>query len=265
MKTFADGLCTKYRNGLILTYSRLNSFYEDDMIKLEIYNQQLWATNKTNKTIFVDMAQCFQFHNGVSKPMFDFSINDKKDNKKASKKGISLKNDQYITIDPSIGSIQKATFICDMFSYMGGEYLTTETPTEEFTDYDRRFLHMIDELSQESLAQDPNKKKYENAASRKMSEEESIDNIAVSIAYAFTKNTEEWNNIALSTWVDNIILAPIYLEKPVREKTKRGFSIKETDPYTIHVKADTPFDYSEEHSPVVVFDWVGKYKKGKFK
>ena len=45
--------------------------FEDDNIKLEIYNEQLWAVNKTKKTIFIDLSQCFMVHNGSSFPMFD--------------------------------------------------------------------------------------------------------------------------------------------------------------------------------------------------
>lgn len=59
----AGGIKTDYRNALILAYSQANSVYEDDNIKLEIYDEQLWATNKTKKTIFIDLAQCFSFHN----------------------------------------------------------------------------------------------------------------------------------------------------------------------------------------------------------
>ena len=265
MHSYADGMITSYRNGLIFTYSRENSIHEDDVIKLEIFDQKLWAINKTNKTIFIDMSQCFIFHNGESKPMFDFSQNNKDDDKKASKRGISMKNDQYITIAPSMGLKQNETFICDMFSDMEGEYLTSETVTKEFSDYDIKFFNLIDELSQESLNLDPKKKKYEHATFRSMTEVESIDNIAASVAYAFTKNTEEWTNIALSTWVNNIILAPMFLEKPFIEKKESGFLVKETAPFILHVKADCPFGYDEERNPVVVFDWVGKYKKGKFK
>ena len=51
----AGGIKTSYRNALILAYSQANSVYEDDNIKLEIYDEQLWAINKTSKTIFIDL------------------------------------------------------------------------------------------------------------------------------------------------------------------------------------------------------------------
>ena len=86
----AGGIKTSYRNALILAYSQANSVYEDDNIKLEIYDEQLWAINKTSKTIFIDLAQCFVFHNGRSMPLVG-EKNKKGDEKKGSKSGISSK------------------------------------------------------------------------------------------------------------------------------------------------------------------------------
>lgn len=40
---------TSYRNALIFAYSQANSVFEDDNIKLEIYNEQLWAVNKPRR------------------------------------------------------------------------------------------------------------------------------------------------------------------------------------------------------------------------
>lgn len=34
---------TSYRNALIFAYSQANSVFEDDNIRLEIYNEQLWG------------------------------------------------------------------------------------------------------------------------------------------------------------------------------------------------------------------------------
>ena len=114
---------TSYRNALILAYSQANSVYEDDNIKLEIYNERLWATNKTTKTIFIDLAQCFDFHNGTSMPLFPPSEEQNAfKNGKASKRGVSTKDDVYITIAPSFGSKQKETYICNMSSRIYGKF-----------------------------------------------------------------------------------------------------------------------------------------------
>ena len=107
----ADKIETEYRNALVLAYSQANSVYEDDNIKLEIYDEQLWAINKTSKTIFIDVAQCFVFHNGRSIPLIGDANNKKGDDKKASKKGVSTKDDEYITIAPNMGTKQNDTYI----------------------------------------------------------------------------------------------------------------------------------------------------------
>lgn len=264
LRVNAGDLTTSYRNALILAYSLANSVYEDDNIKLEIYNERLWATNKTTKTIFIDLAQCFAFHNGTSMPLFTSSI-DKNSLKKgkASKIGASTKDDVYITIAPAFGSKQKETYICNMSTQIYGKYSSSETPSNDFSDFDKRFLAVIEELTKEAMSDG---KKYEKTAARHLTEDESINNIGASIAYAFNKNTEDWTCVTLSTWVSDVILAPCYLEKAQKlsRSEKKGFSAKETDASIIHVKADSPFEFDEDKSPLIVCDWKGNYNKGTF-
>lgn len=265
LNTFAGGIKTSYRNALIFAYSKENSIYEDDNIKLEIYNEQLWATNKTKKTIFIDLAQCFAVHNGSSSPLFDPTEKKQGDNK-ASKKGFSTKDDEYITIAPAIGSNQNETFICNMSTRIYGNYTTSESPSGDFSEYDKRLLSTIESLLTESMAADPKGKEYSGTVVRHMGEEESINNIGASIAYAFNKKSEEWTNVSLTTWVSDVIFAPIYVEMPtdLKKKDKKGFGIKETSPAIIHVRANSPFEFDVDRSPVIVCDWEGKYKKGTF-
>lgn len=261
---YAGGVKTSYRNAFILAYSQSNSVIEDENIRLEIYNERLYATNKTNKTIFIDLAQCFQFHNGASKPLFDDSKNNIGD-KKASKKGVSSKDDLYLTIAPSIGTKTTETFICFLTTALYGEYSTTETPNGDFTEYDKRLLSIMDEMITES--QDSKGKKYTGSVSRHLTEDESINNIGATIAYAFNKSSEQWNNIAISTWVSDVIFAPMWVDIPelLKKNEKKGFGIKETQPAEIHVKADSPFEFDMDKSPVIVCDWEGDYKKGTFR
>lgn len=257
---------TGYRNALILAYSQANSVYEDDNIKLEIYDEQLWATNKTKKTIFIDKAQCFAFHNGKAKPLLDPSANEQNDDKKASKKGKSSKEDEYITIAPNIGAKQNETKICNMATSLYGKYTTSETPIGDFSDYDKRLLSTLEELLDESLSADPKGKYYVGTAVRHLTEDESINNIGASIAYAFNKKSEDWTTVSLSTWVSDVIFAPYYVEMPkdLTKKEKRGFGIKETAPAIVHVRANIPFEFDEDKSPVIACDWEGEYKKGTF-
>lgn len=262
---------TDYRNALVLAYSQANSVYEDDNIKLEIYDEGLWATNKTKKTIFIDLSQCFMFHNGSSTPFISTGERDKKtkgENKKASKAGVSTKDDQYISIAPAIGQTQNETFIIQMSTYIYGKYSTTESPSPngDFTEYEKRFLTIIEELVTESKEADPKGKEYVGTVSRHLLEDESINNIGASIAYAFNKKSEEWTNISLSTWVSDVIFAPFYIEMPqeLKKKDKRGFGVKESSPAVVHVKADSPFEFDTDKSPIIICDWEGNYKKGTF-
>ena len=166
----ADKIETEYRNALVLAYSQANSVYEDDNIKLEIYDEQLWAINKTSKTIFIDVAQCFVFHNGRSIPLIGDANNKKGDDKKASKKGVSTKDDEYITIAPNMGTKQNDTYICNMSMSLYREYTTTESKNDDFSEYDIRLLNTVGELIEESKQLDPKNKDYKGTVSRHLTE-----------------------------------------------------------------------------------------------
>jgi hypothetical protein len=255
---------TGYRNALIFAYDRSNSVFEDENIKLEIYNEQLWVTNKTKKTLFIDMAQCFLNHNGSSRPIYSKD----QDERSASKMGTSTSDDAYLTIAPSTGSKQNATFICRMSLGVYGDYSTTETPWGDFTDYDKRLCELLNEMLAESQQADPKRKSYVGTVSRHLLEDESVNNIGASIAYAFNKKAEEWTSVSLSTWVSDVILAPYYvtIPKDLKKKEMKGFGVKETKPLVITVRASNPYDeeFPQEKSPLVMCDWTGNFKKGTF-
>lgn len=259
-----DEIKTNYRTAIVMAYSPANSVYEDDNLKLEIYNERLWATNKTERTIFIDLSQCFLIHNGSSYPMFSKEQNEKH----ASTKSVSTSIEEYISIAPSVGSKQNETFICNLAGVAGyGEYSTTETPSGNFSEYEERLFTLINEMVNESLEADPKGKKYLGTSHRHLVEDESVSNIGANIAYAFNKKAEEWTPIALSTWVSDLYFAPYYVEMPkdLEKDDKRGFGVKKVEAAKIHIKADSPFEFDNEKSPIVVFDWVGDFDKGTFK
>ena len=43
-----DNIKTNYRTALVMAYSPANNIYKDENIRLEIYNESLWAVNKTD-------------------------------------------------------------------------------------------------------------------------------------------------------------------------------------------------------------------------
>lgn len=261
MSTLA-GDNTNYRSALVLAYSPANSVYEDDNIKLEIYNEKLWAINKTNRTIFIDLSQCFAFHNGTSYPMFD----EHKDEKNASKSKESTSIDQFISIAPAIGGKQNDTFICNLAGGIYGKYTTSESPSGQFSQYEERMLTLMNELINESLSADPKGKQYIGTSHRHLMEDESINNIGANIAYAFNKRSDDWTPVAISTWVSDVYFTPYYVEMPIdlNKKKQKGFGVKKTEAAKVHIKADSPFEFDNDRSPVIVADWVGNFKKGQF-
>lgn len=253
---------TNYRNALVYAYSPANSVYEDDNIKLEIYDGGLWATNKTEKTIFLDLSQCFGVHNGSSYPILE----EQTDEKKASKAKNSTSIDEFKSVPPSTGGKQNETFIARLDNGVYGKYSTSESPSGTFSEYDERLLTIINELVNEALEGDPNGKEYVGTAYRHLTEDESINNIGVNVAYAFNKRAEEWTPAAISTWVSDVYFVPYYVEMPqeLTKKDKRGFGVKKTEAAKVHLKADSPFEFDEDRSPITVLDWTGNYKKGTF-
>lgn len=258
-----DDIKTNFRTALVMAYSPSNSVFEDENIKLEIWGEQLWATNKTEKTIFLDLSQCFLTHNGSSYPMFSQET----DEKKASKKKVSTSIDEFISIAPAIGSKQNETFICDLAPIAGsGRYSTTESPSGKFSEYDERLLNLLNEMVNESLEADPKGKNYVGTAHRHLTEDESVNNVGANIAYAFNKRAENWTPVAISTWVSDLYFSPYYVEMPkeLKKEEKRGFGVKKTESAKIHVKSDSPYEFNEEKQPITVYDWVGDFKKGMF-
>lgn len=253
-------LKTNYRNALIYTYSQ--SSVEDDNLKLEIYNGTLYAINKTKETIFLDLSQCFVNINGTSYPMYE----ETQVKKKAAKKGIVTSADVFMTISPSLGEKQNKVSIVGLEPTIWGKYTTSETPLGTIDDKARQLFAVINELTEKSRSEDPKGKRYLGTATRHLTEDESFQNIAVSIAYAFNKKAEKWTNCQLSTWVSDVIFAPFYVELPedLKRKDKKGFAVKEQKPAIIHVKAEYPFEFESDKSPIMLADWEGDYKKGTF-
>lgn len=254
---------TNYRNALIFVYDRTNCIFEDENIILEIYDQGLWIKNKTRKTIYVDMSQCFLNHNGTSRPIYSTD----KDEKHASQLGTSTSISQFLNLAPSTGAKQNATYVCNMASGIFGIYSTTESPWGEMTEYDKRLLELVNELIIESKKGDRKGKEFLGTATRHLLEDESINNLGASIAYSFSKNSEEWKNVSISTWVSDVIFAPYYITYPqeLSKKDFQGFDLKKTEKVKINVKAESPFEFEKDKSPLVVTDWEGNFEKGTFK
>lgn len=258
---------TQYRNALIFAYSQANSVFEDDNIKLEIYNETLWATNKTSKTIFIALDQSFMIHNGSATPLYDSSKKEQGD-KKASKKGVTSEETVMVTLAPKISENQAPTDIRILSPYICGNYSTSETPTGSFTEYDKRLFYAIEQLTTEAKRKEDKKDDiFTGSATMHFTEDESVLNIGCSIAYSFNKKAEEWTNVTISTWISDLIFAPYYNELPkeLSNKEKKGFGVKESPYAYTHIKAKYPYEeFNEGKACAIVCDWKGDFKKGTF-
>lgn len=251
---------TYYRNAIVFVYSPVNSIFEDDNIILQIYNGRLYARNKTEKTIFIDLSQCFLINNGSSYPMFSKAT----DENKASKANISSSIDEFISIAPATGTRQNDTYIATLEQGIYGTYTTTESPLGRFSDYDMRFLRLINDMLKESKMADPKRKEYTGTVSRHLTEDESISNIGASIAYSFNKRSDEWTNITITTWVSDVIFTPYFAQLPFQNQYQKGFDVKNTDDARIYVRANSPFEFDTDKSPIIIADWEGNFNNGTF-
>lgn len=260
----APKVTTYYRNALVFAYSQVNSVIEDENIKLEIYNQSLFVTNKTSNTLYIDLSKCYSYHNEIATPLF--SENNKKRNKhNDSEQGISGE-DLFLTIAPSVGLKQKATKITELEIGLYKYYDTSEGANEKFDDYTLRLFENLGEMLEESISEDPKKKQYVGSASRHFTEDESVDIIGATVSYAFDKKSEDWKTAMLSTWVSDITFAPYFVQMPMEQakEQKKGFGVKKSDPATLYIKGDSPFEFDDDKSPLIVCDWEGDAKDGTF-
>lgn len=246
---------TEYRNALVLAYSPANSHFEDENIGVGIYDGQLMITNKTPKTVFLDLSQCFISRNGKTFSLTDYISNGKSKKKKSN-------DDEFLSIAPNT---TLKSYI-DAISGLYGKYASSEDTNTEFTEYGARFINVIGGMATESMKADPKGKKFLGTIHRHLTEDESIETIGASIAYASNKRTENWSTVSVSTWVSDVIFCPYHVEFPqdLKSQDKKGFGIKKTAPVQIHVKANSPYEFEEDKQPIVACDWSGNYKKGTF-
>lgn len=257
----ADKTKTLYRNAIVMAYSPVNSIYEDENIILQIYNEALWATNKTDKTIFIDLSRSFLLHNGSSYPI----TSEHQDEKKASKTNLTSE-DIFLSIAPAVGSEQNETFICKLAGNLYGKYTTVEEDNSKFSKYEERMLNIISEMATESLSSDPKGKEYRETMHRHLTEDESILTIGATISYSFDKKSNDWTNVVLSTWICDVFFSPYYVYVPDRisKKERKGFGIKKAESVKVYLRADSPFEFDQDKSPIFICDWSGNFKKGTF-
>lgn len=249
----------QYGLAFVMAYSPTASVYEDDNIRCEIYGGNVWASNKTEQPIFLDVDRIFLIHNGATYPVTSSSTD-------GNSKAKVTSTDRFIVLAPQIGSEHKPNRLFQVDTKIYGKYTSTESPSKNFTVEEERLVNLVGEIIDESLAADPKGKQPLATVHRHLTEDESINKVGVSLSYAFSKETDSWTPIQINSWVSDVILCPYYVEMPEKlgDDEKRGFGAKKSDYATKVLKADSPFEFAMDNSPVIVCRWTGNYKKGEF-
>ncbi|MBO4985287.1 MAG: hypothetical protein J6C87_06565 [Bacteroides sp.] len=234
--------------GLFLAFSGVDSKYEDENVAVEIYREALWITNKSDRTIYLDLAQCFAYYNDDVVSLY---IPDK------TKKKNIVTETQLINIAP-----KEDRMLCGLASLITGTYSAYVDKKEEYfhniTEYTEKFMSVVDELRIE--LENENK----NSATKHLTEDEAFIKLKAAIAYSFDKEAKETTPVIVSNWVSDIILSKYYTLLPPPQQKTKSLSAKKINPAKICTTATSPFEYEEEKSPIMGYDINIDLKKGRF-
>ena len=198
-----DKMDEKAHIGLFMAFSGVDSKYEDDNVVVEIYNEALWIKNKTNRTLYLDLAQCFAYYNDDPQSLY---VQDEK------KKGKDIVTEtQLRTIAPN--SLEP---LCGLGSYVAGTYSAYEgKDVRVVNEYTAMFMNIVDELRVD--LEEGNK----NSSTKHLTENESFIKLKAAIAYSFDKESKDAVPVVVSSWLSDITLAKYFtLLPPQQEKQK---------------------------------------------
>lgn len=243
-----DKMDDKAHIGLFMAFSGVDSKYEDDNVVVEIYNEALWLTNKTNRSIYLDMAQCFAYYNDESQSLYVPDASDKKKGKNV------ITETQLKVIAPN--SIEP---ICGLGSYIAGTYSAYEGKDVRIvTEYTAMFMNIVDELR---IDLEENNK---NSSTKHLTEDESFIKLKAALAYSFNKDFEGAVPVVVSSWLSDVSLAKYFTLLPPQLEKKKSLSARTVKPAMVCVGAESPFEYDTEKSPIMSYDITINLKKGRF-
>lgn len=231
--------------GLFMAFSGVDNKHEDDNVIAEIYNGHLWLTNKTNRTIYLDLAQCFTYFNERPNCLY---VPEKKRGKDV------ITETQLFTIAPNT---------TEPIAYLGAQLMGTYSAYEgehvkDITDEVEKFMGIVDELRNEF------EKKQCNSVSRHLTEDESFMKLKAAISYSFNREVEESTPIVVTTWLSDITLSKYYNLLPPPLQRKRNLAAKKARPILVCIAAHSPFEYENEKSPMFAFEININLTKGQF-
>lgn len=232
--------------GLFMAFSGVDNKYEDEHTIVEIYNEALWITNKSNRTIYLDLAQCFAYYNDEAQSLY---VPDK-----AKKGNAVITETQLITIAPN-----STEPLCGLGTTIMGNYSAYKGKDVRIVnEYTEKFMNVVDELRIE--LESGNK----NSAAKHLTEDESFIRLKAAIAYSFDKDSKDAVPVVISSWLSDVILSKYYTLLPPQQEKTKSLSAKKVKPAMVCVAAERPFEYEEEKSPIMLYDININLKKGRF-
>ena len=172
--------------GLFMAFSGVDSRYEDENAIVEIYNEALWITNKSNRTIYLDLAQCFAYYNDEAQSLY---VPDK-----AKKGNAVITETQLITIAPN-----STEPLCGLGTTIMGNYSAYKGKDVRIVnEYTEKFMNVIDELRIELESGN------RNSSSRHLTEDESFIRLKAAIAYSFDKESKDAVPVVISSWLSDV-------------------------------------------------------------
>lgn len=232
--------------GLFMGFSGVDSKFKNSDVEVEIYNEALWITNLTNKTVYLDLAQCFAYYNDDPQCLY---VPDK-----ARKGNTVITETQLINIAP--GATKP---LCGLGTQVGGVYSAYEgKDVRVVTEKTSIFMGIVDELRIQF------EEGQLNCACKHLTEDESPIRLKAAIAYSFEKDCKDATPVVISTWLSDIVLAKYFTVLPAQQEKTKSLAAKKVLPARVCVTADTPFEYEEEKSPIMSYDIEIALKKGRF-
>lgn len=224
--------------GNAFTIAFAKNVESNDIIKVEFIGRNLFVTNLTDATIYIDKRST-----QITENTFAYNLST---------------DDTTIEAPIAIGP-QTRMNIKEVLSYFGqrnfdvrkgSAYLKGDkTQIRPFDKFDKKLLNTVDKLYREM-----GKKQEITSSYTHMTEDESFLHFSAYIVYSDSQDMSNKSSISLSSWASDAVLSKGYLLTQKKEKTK-GIAVDEDKEFghRILLFADKPFETDEETSPVTSF------------
>ena len=242
---------------LILGYSQTNNVYEDENVKIELIRLALKVTNKTDKTIYIDRKSSFYYINDNSFCLFEG-------------KETHLKNETIVEKDVDPIAPRGSKYIAGLKNPLGNRTYDAGggssfslwskkkgAAANHLSDQDVEFMGLVETLRSE-LANNERK----SSSSVHLTENESFMRIRVAVNYSEDPKMDKLVACNITSWISDMIMAKFFVRKQDKVVRSNAVNVKGRMLNTMHVFADSPFEYDEDISPLDGYTII--FGKGKF-